>query len=338
MISATAPNPAPILSVRNLSVSFRGAGARVLAVDDVSFDVFEGETLAILGESGSGKSVTAQALMGLLPKRAAAVESGSIVYRGVDLLTKPTAYTRSLCGPELAMVFQDPLSSLNPVLRVGDQIVEGARKASALSHPQARALSVELLDRVGIPDPQKRVDSYPHQFSGGMRQRVMIAMALSQKPKVLIADEPTTALDVTVQAQIMELLGRLRSEEGMALVLISHDLGLVADVADRAAIMYSGRVVEQGAVHALYAAPRHPYTEGLLASIPTLSGPPGRLTPIRGGMPDPATLPPGCVFSPRCDYATSACDLSKPRLMSIVSAAGPRRTACIRHEEVGSHD
>ncbi|SDT61919.1 ABC transporter ATP-binding protein [Jiangella sp. DSM 45060] len=326
----------PLLSVRDLAVRFRTGGGVVRAVDGVSFDVRRGETLAVLGESGSGKSVTAQAVMGILPKPAGEIAGGSIVYDGRDLLTEDPNRVRRLRGDEIAMVFQDPLSSLNPVFRVGWQIGEMFRRHRGASRRAARAAAVELMERVGIPAAGRRVDDFPHQFSGGMRQRIMIAMALALRPRLLIADEPTTALDVTVQAQIMRLLADLRREEGMALVLITHDLGVVADVADRALLMYAGRAVETGAIREVYDHAAHPYTRGLMASIPDLDGPRERLTPVRGAPPNLLALPSGCSFHPRCPYATDRCRADDPALRAVDGRPAEHRAACHHAEEVVS--
>ncbi|GAB3835176.1 ABC transporter ATP-binding protein [Kribbella italica] len=301
-----------LLQVKDLRVEFSTSAGTVKAVDGASFDVRPGETVALLGESGSGKSVTAQAVLGIVPKPAGKVTGGTISYDGRDLLAPGTA--GSLRGREIAMVFQDPLSSLNPVFRVGAQIGEMFRKHRGASRKQARAEALDLMRRVGIPAAEKRLDDYPHQFSGGMRQRVMIAMALALSPKLLIADEPTTALDVTVQAQIMQLLARLQAEEGMSLVLITHDLGVVADVADRVVMMYAGRVVETGPIREVYDHSAHPYTAGLMASVPVIDGPRQRLTPIQGSPPDLLALPSGCSFRPRCQYADHQCTEQEPVL------------------------
>jgi oligopeptide/dipeptide ABC transporter ATP-binding protein len=327
----------PLLSVRDLTVQFRTRAGTITAVDGVSFDLAEGETLAVLGETGSGKSVMAQALMGLVPRPAGRVTGGQIVYDGTDLLSRPLSYTRKLCGTELAMVFQDPLSSLNPVFRVGAQIGELFRRHRGASRAEARRKAIELMDRVGIPAAARRVDDYPHQFSGGMRQRVMIAMALALRPRLLIADEPTTALDVTVQAQIMALLAELKAEHRMSLILITHDLGLVAGVADRVMVMYAGRVVETGGLREVYETLAHPYTRGLMASIPALQGQRERLTPIAGSPPDLLRLPGGCSFQPRCRFATDICRIRRPELAPVPGRPESHRAACHHVEEVIAH-
>ncbi|MEV5888623.1 ABC transporter ATP-binding protein [Nonomuraea fuscirosea] len=326
----------PLLSVRDLTVRFRTRAGTVTAVDRVSFDLAEGETLAILGETGSGKSVTAQALMGLVPRPAGEVTGGRIVYAGTDLLTRPRSERRRLNGTDLAMVFQDPLSSLNPVFRVGAQIGELFRRRRGASRAEARRQAIELMDRVGIPAAARRVDDYPHQFSGGMRQRVMIAMAIALQPRVLIADEPTTALDVTVQAQVMALLAELKAEHRMAMILISHDLGVVAGVADRVMLMYAGRVVETGGLREVYETTGHPYTRGLMASIPALDGPRERLTPIKGSPPDLTRLSVSCPFQPRCDFATDICGTERPELAQVPGRPESHRAACHHAKEVAA--
>jgi oligopeptide transport system ATP-binding protein len=325
---------AALLSVHDLTVRFRTRAGTITPVDGVSFDLAEGETLAVLGETGSGKSVTAQALMGLVPRPAGEITGGQIHYGGVDLLTRPAAERRRLNGTDLAMVFQDPLSSLNPVFRVGTQIGEPFRRRRGASRADARRKAIELMERVGIPAAARRVDDFPHQFSGGMRQRVMIAMALALQPKVLIADEPTTALDVTVQAQIMALLAELKAEHGMSMIMITHDLGVVAGVADRVMIMYAGRVAETGPLREVYEAAGHPYTRGLMASIPEVSGQRDRLTPIPGAPPDLTRLPGGCPFQPRCSFATDVCAAERPALLPVPTRPATHLAACHHAEEV----
>lgn len=332
------PAAQPLLQIDNLHVSFSTPRGRLTAVNGLSLEVSEGETVAVLGESGSGKSVTAQTIMGLLPKHSARVDSGQVRYRGVDLLSKPTEYTRKLCGPEIAMVFQDPLSSLNPVFRVGQQIGEMLRRQTGASRREAREHAISLMRRVGIPAADKRVDDFPHQFSGGMRQRVMIAMALSRSPRLLIADEPTTALDVTVQAQIMALLAELQEQENMALLLITHDLGVVADVADRAVIMYAGNVAETGTVREVYDHGAHPYGVGLLNSVPDMLAPQERLTPIDGSLPDLLNVPSGCPFHPRCPLSTTTCGEVMPPLRRAPGRPADHLTACHHAEELLNHE
>ena len=297
----------PLLEVRNLKVSFRTEDGLVKAVDGVSFTLSEGETLGIVGESGSGKSVTMMSVMRLIIDPNARFE-GEVLYRGHDLMKLSQDRMREVRGSEMAMVFQDPMTSLNPVYRVGWQIAEQIRAHERTSKQAARSRAIELLASVGIPHPRERVDDYPHQFSGGMRQRVMIAMALSCRPSLLIADEPTTALDVTIQAQILKLIKKLKDDFGSAVVLITHDMGVVADVADRIAVMYAGRVIEQGTKHDLFYDPQHPYTWGLLGSIARLDRPkPRRLTAIQGLPPSLINLPVGCAFGDRCPHKFERC-------------------------------
>jgi len=297
----------PLLEVRNLKVSFRTEDGLVKAVDGVSFTLSEGETLGIVGESGSGKSVTMMSVMRLIIDPNARFE-GEVIYRGHDLMQLSQDRMREVRGSEMAMVFQDPMTSLNPVYRVGWQIAEQIRAHEKISKQAARSRAIELLESVGIPHPAERVDDFPHQFSGGMRQRVMIAMALSCRPSLLIADEPTTALDVTIQAQILSLIKTLRDDYGSAVVLITHDMGVVADVADRIAVMYAGRVIEQGTKQDLFYDPQHPYTWGLLGSIARLDRPkPRRLTAIQGLPPSLINLPVGCAFGDRCPHKFDRC-------------------------------
>jgi len=320
-----------LLEVRDLHVEFRTRDAIAHVLNGVSFHVDAGETLALLGESGSGKSVTAQAIMGILDTPPALVRSGQVLYEGRDLLALAPEERRTARGAGVAMVFQDALSALNPVFRVGWQIGEALRVRQGLSRAAARRRAIELMEHVCIPAAAARVDDYPHQFSGGMRQRVMIAMALALEPKVLIADEPTTALDVTVQAQIMDLLRQLRDERGMALVLITHDLGVVAQVADRIAVMYAGRIVEQADVHALYARPAHPYTRALLESVPRLRRDGEPLKAIAGLPPNLTRIPPGCPFHPRCPMEIPLCHEQLPAVLEL---PGGRLSACHRAREL----
>jgi oligopeptide/dipeptide ABC transporter ATP-binding protein len=326
-----------LLSVRQLQVEFRVSAGVARALDGVSFEVGAGETLAVLGESGSGKSVTAQAIMALLPRPAGMIVGGSILYNGVDLAARSVREVRKLCATEIAMVFQDPLSSLNPVFRIGYQLAEPFRRRLGMPRAEARARALELLRRVGIADAPSRIDDYPHQFSGGQRQRIMIAMAIALKPRLLIADEPTTALDVTVQQQIMSLLADLQAETGMAMILISHDLGVVARFAQRVAIMYAGRIVETGPIREVYDRPAHPYTRGLLDSIPEAGRSGGRLTPIRGAPPNLLALPEGCAFHPRCPFAVDRCRAETPLLRRPGGWSAGHRAACHRSEEVLAH-
>ncbi|MGD9702256.1 MAG: ABC transporter ATP-binding protein [Acidimicrobiia bacterium] len=311
-MSATA---APLLEVTDLTVTFPSAVGPVRAVRGVSFTLAEGEALAIVGESGSGKSVSMLALLGLLP---GAEVTGSVRYRGRELIGMGASELRQLRGSHLAMVFQDPMTSLNPVLTIGKQLSMVMRAHDRkLSKRAARDRAVELLEIVAIPQAAKRIDAYPHELSGGMRQRVVMAMAVADRPDVLIADEPTTALDVTVQAQILELLARLRHDQQLALVLITHDLGVVAGTADRVAVMYAGRMVERGPVGDLFAAPGHPYTQGLLGCLPRLDHRHELMASIPGTPPSPTALPPGCPFHPRCPLAIDACRVLEPELVAL---------------------
>ena len=305
----------PLLDVQDLSVRFTRRGQPpVHAVDEVSFSVSAGEHVGLVGESGSGKSVTSLAIMGLLPPRGVEVH-GTVSYAGQDLLGMPARQRNALRGRDIAMVFQDPMSSLNPVIRVGTQIKEVLLRHTEASKPEARERAVDLLHRVGIPDPARRVGEYPHQLSGGMRQRVLIAIALACEPRLLIADEPTTALDVTIQAQILELLRQLVADTGTALVMITHDLGVVAGLCDEVHVMYSGRIVESAPRRPLFAEPRHPYTGGLLASIPRLDSARGTpLTPIHGSPNDTLPWSQGCAFAPRCVNVGEDCTSSTPAL------------------------
>jgi oligopeptide transport system ATP-binding protein len=301
-----------LLEVDQLQVEFRTRDGVAKAINGVSFDLHEGETLAILGESGSGKSVTAQAIMGILDSPPAFITGGEVRYCGQDTFRLSDEDRRRVRGPEISMVFQDALSALNPVFPVGWQIAEMFRKHRGMSKSDSLAQAVRLMERVQIPGAAQRVKAYPHQFSGGMRQRIMIAMAIALDPAVLIADEPTTALDVTVQAQIMKLLADLQEERQMGLILITHDLGVVADVADRIAVMYAGRIVEESDVFEIYASPAHPYTKGLLESVPRLDQKGGQLAAIGGLPPNLTRIPPGCPFNPRCSYAQDICRVDPP--------------------------
>ncbi len=314
--------PECVLSMRDFRVEFSTPNGPVQAVRGVDLDLTAGEILGVVGESGSGKSVTFLGMLGLLPKSASV--SGVATTGGTELVGASTATMRSVRGQKVAMIFQDPLSSLNPVHRVGDQIVEMIRSHRSVSRKSAAAVAVDLLGTVGIPQPKQRADQYPHEFSGGMRQRVMIAMAIANDPQVLIADEPTTALDVTVQAQILEVIDQLRVDMGMAVVMITHDLGVIARVADRVQVMYAGRIVERTGVDELFDHPTHPYTEGLLRSIPLLGH--QRLLPIPGSPPNMLRPPSGCAFRPRCPYALDECGGDVPELTPI----GDAESACVR--------
>jgi peptide/nickel transport system ATP-binding protein len=305
-----------LLEVRDLRTSFLGEQGEVRAVDGVSFSLLRGRTLGIVGESGCGKSVTALSIMGLVPGPGR-VASGEVLFDGRDLLKVAPAELRDLRGDQLSMIFQEPMTSLNPAFPVGDQIAETLLRHRKLSARDARTQAIEMLRRVRIPSPEERFNDYPHQLSGGMRQRVMIAMALACDPKLLIADEPTTALDVTIQAQILDLMRTLREETGTAIILITHDLGVVAELADDVIVMYAGQVIERCTVERLFAEPQHPYTIGLLGSIPRLDLAQERLSAIEGFVPDAATLPAGCRFHPRCPFAVDKCRHEVPPLIEI---------------------
>ena len=304
-----------LLSVRDLRVEFRTEDGIVRAVDGVSFDLERGRTLGLVGESGSGKSVTNLALLRLVPDPPGRIAGGSIRLAGTDLLALSEREMRGVRGKRIAMIFQDPMTSLNPYLRVARQLTEVLELHEGCTRDAARRRSIEMLERVGIPEASRRIDDYPHQFSGGMRQRVMIAMALLCKPEVLIADEPTTALDVTIQAQILDLIRDLRDEFATAVVLITHDLGVVAGLADDVAVMYAGHIVEHAPTKSLFAAPQHPYTLGLMRCIPRLDRDEERLTPIPGRPPDLVHLGPGCPFEPRCSFVLERCTRERPELV-----------------------
>ena len=316
----------PLLEVKGLRTEFRSGGSSFAAVDGISFSLAPGETLGIVGESGCGKSVTSLSIMRLVPNPPGKITAGEIRLEGRNLLNLPESAMRAVRGDDIAMIFQEPMTSLNPVQTVGDQIIEAVQLHRSLSAAAARARALEMLQLVKIPSPETRLDEYPHQLSGGMRQRVMIAMALACDPKLLIADEPTTALDVTIQAQILDLLRDLRERTGAAIMLITHDLGVVAELAHRVIVMYAGRIVEEAPVGLLFADPQHPYTLGLLGSIPRLgSDGDERLTAIEGVVPNPYALPPGCRFGPRCPLADEKCRAEQPTLREI---APGHRAAC----------
>ncbi len=321
-----------LLSIEDMSVEFGAGTYLVKAVDRISLDVSAGEIVALVGESGSGKSVTALSILRLLPSPPGRIASGRILFDGVDLLTLNEAAIRQIRGGRIGMVFQEPMTSLNPVLSIGRQLTEGMRVHLGLSARAARARAVELLTTVGISDAARRLDQYPHQMSGGMRQRIMIAMAISCEPRLIIADEPTTALDVTVQAQILELMQDLCRRLGVALLIITHNLGVVARYADRVNVMYAGRIVEQGLAGPVYRQPAHPYTAGLLNSVPRLDRPrSAHLDPIPGSPPDPAALASGCAFRPRCGFATKQCSEAAPPFFEPMSG---HRTACFNHNKL----
>lgn len=315
-----------LLSVNNLSVTLRSGGRDVIALNQVSFDMHAGETLALVGESGCGKSMTALAIMGLLNSRSPRISQGQILFEGRDLMQLSNRQYQQVRGKDIAMIFQDAMSALNPVKTIGDQLMEVLRLHLGLNRKDAFPRAVALLERVKIPDAARRMGDYPHQLSGGMSQRVMIAMAIACQPRVLIADEPTTALDVTIQAQILQLLRDIQRESGMALLLITHDLGVVAAMAQRVAVMYAGRIVEQADVLALFEQPGHPYTRGLLCSTPKSGQPGERLYAIPGRVPPLAALPSGCAFRNRCPLACEACSERVPRLNAL---APDHRAACL---------
>src|SRR5574341_160790 len=310
-----------LLEVRNLHTTFRTSAGTVRAVDGVSWDVQEGETVALVGESGCGKSVSALSIMRLVAEPAGRIEAGEIPYKGRDLLKLSEPEMRHVRGREIAMVFQEPMTSLNPVLTIGRQLTEGLEIHLGMTPVAARSRAIELLGMVGIADPERRLAQYPHHFSGGMRQRMMIAMALACNPALILADEPTTALDVTIQAQILELMRDLSRRLGVAMLIITHNLGVVARYADRVNVMYAGRIIERATAAELYANPRHPYTLGLLRSVPRLDEPRrARLAPIEGQPPDLTRLPPGCSFTPRCAFKVARCDKEAPVLKTVGEA------------------
>lgn len=316
-----------LLSIEDLTVTFRSERGEITAIEEVSLELAAGEILGIVGESGSGKSVTALSVMGLLPEPAARVTRGRVVFEGQVLTGMAEHRLRRLRGPGMGMVFQEPMTSLNPVFPIGEQITETLRAHGETDRRKRIDIAVEMLDRVGIPSAAKRLNDYPHQLSGGQRQRVMIAMALACRPRLLIADEPTTALDLTIQAGILDLILDLREQFGMAVLMITHNMGVIAEVADRVAVMYAGRVVEQAPVEALFAAPGHPYTRALLACVPALDDDRERLAAIPGALPDPRNRPPGCRYAPRCALHLASCDAAIPPLSPVAS---DHDAACIR--------
>ena len=306
-----------LLSVRNLKTHFYTEDGVVPAVDGISFDLERGGTLGIVGESGCGKSVTSLSIMGLIPSPPGKIVDGEIIFEGRDLTKLSEAEMRKIRGNDISMIFQEPMTSLNPVFTIGNQIMEAIMLHQKLDKAAARKKAIEMLSLVGIPSPEKRIDEYPHQLSGGMRQRVMIAMALSCNPKLLIADEPTTALDVTIQAQILDLMRALQKELGTAIIMITHDLGVIAELVDRVAVMYTGVIVESGDVETIFANPQHPYTQGLLASIPRLDMDVDRLQAIPGSVPTPGNFPKGCGFHPRCPFAKDICVAKRPPAFAV---------------------
>lgn len=327
--SGAATDYYPALHVRNLRIGIRRGGGDVVLVDDVSFSVAPGERYGVVGESGSGKSMTLRAIAGLLP---AGVEvlSGEVDYAGGDLLAMPPRQRRALMGPGIAMIFQEPLTALNPTARVGAQIAEGPREHLGLSRRQAGLLAIDMMRRTGIPDPERRAQAFPHELSGGTRQRIMIALALSCSPKILLCDEPTTALDVTVADQVLKLLSGLCDELGTALVFVTHDLAVVAQTCQRIGVMYAGRIIEKGSVSEVFAGPRHPYTLGLIESAPDFDRPERPLLPIPGTPPSPADLPQGCAFGPRCGFVQDDCRTGRVELAGI---APGREAACLHPVE-----
>ena len=320
-----------LLELRGLTTAFQTARGEISAIEDISFELNAGEILGIVGESGSGKSVTALTIMGLLPQPPARIAAGSVRFAGEELTTASPNRMEKIRGAGISMIFQEPMTSLNPVFTIGEQIMETVRAHERMSASAQRERAIEMLDRVGIPSATKRLNDYPHQLSGGQRQRVMIAMSLACRPKLLIADEPTTALDVTIQAQVLALLMDLRDELGMAIMIITHNMGVIAEVADRVLVMYAGRIVEQSPAADLFDAPLHPYTKGLLACVPTLQQDRHRLIAIPGSLPEPARRPPGCRFAPRCTYRIEACRTAIPPL---VMQREDRAVACIRADEL----
>mgnify|MGYP000610364365 FL=1 len=320
-----------LLEVKELETHFHIKGKVARAVNGVSFSVEQGEVVALVGESGSGKSVTSLSVLGLIPSPPGKIEGGQILFDGEDLLKKSNREMQDVRGNEISMIFQEPMTSLNPVYPVGKQISEAIRRHQKISKKEARAIAIDMLDKVGIPSPETRVDDYPHQMSGGMRQRVMIAMALATKPQLLIADEPTTALDVTIQAQILDLMNRLREDTGTSILLITHDLGVVAETADRVVVMYCGKVMEMANVVDLFEEPKHPYTQGLIASIPKMEGESDRLTMIEGNVPNPMNMPAGCPFEPRCSKSLGICKHKMPELKTV----GDREVRCFLYDDKG---
>ncbi|MFD2131664.1 ABC transporter ATP-binding protein [Pseudogracilibacillus auburnensis] len=322
----------PLLQVKELSVHFRTDRGIVRAVERASFDVQRGETVCIVGESGSGKSVTSLSIMGLLPKGIGEIKEGEILLNGENLVQKTNKEMRRLRGNDISMIFQEPMTSLNPVYTIGDQIAESFRYHQGIGKRAALERAIESLRRVGIPLPEERAFQYPHQLSGGMRQRVMIAMALTCNPELLIADEPTTALDVTIQAQVLEMMKELKEAFNMSILFITHDLGVVADMADRVVVMYAGIVVEEARVEEIFQRPLHPYTLGLLEAMPSLNSRGKRLRTIQGTLPNPLQKPNGCRFHPRCPFATDKCRLEEPSLENVGS--DERKVACWHYDQL----
>ncbi|MFC5587976.1 ABC transporter ATP-binding protein [Sporosarcina soli] len=325
----------PLLTVQNLNTHFFTDNGVVRSVDGVTFTVNEGETIGIVGESGSGKSVTALSIMHLLPYKIGKVVDGSIMFGNEDLVQLTEKKMRKIRGNDIAMIFQEPMTSLNPGFTIGNQIGEAIRLHKKLSRKEAKKRSVELLKEVGIPGAEQMVDEYPHKLSGGMRQRVMIAMALACNPKILIADEPTTALDVTIQAQILELIQKLKRESNTSILMITHDLAVVSEICDRVIVMYAGRVIEEADVTTLFESPAHPYTKGLIDSMPSLEEEVEWLKTIKGNVPIPSEMPIGCKFAPRCQYAIERCTVEEPELLDIGDG---QKSRCFLAEEVKNED
>lgn len=321
----------PLLQLKNLTVQFNTDRGIINAVEDASFKIHQAETVCIVGESGSGKSVTSLSIMGLLPKHIGKISMGEILFEGDNLVAKTDKEMRQIRGNDISMIFQEPMTSLNPVYTIGDQIAEAYRYHMRVKKKQAMEKAIELLRKVGIPLPEERAYQYPHQLSGGMRQRVMIAMSLACNPKLLIADEPTTALDVTIQAQVLEIMKALKKELNMSILFITHDLGVVADMADRVIVMYAGLIVEEARVEQIFNNPLHPYTIGLLKAMPSLSSKDERLQTIQGTLPNPLQKPSGCRFHPRCPFATGKCRNEEPSLEKVESG---RRVACWHYDQL----
>ncbi|MGG4218673.1 ABC transporter ATP-binding protein [Paenibacillus jamilae] len=325
---------AQLLEVTNLRTEFKTAAGTIRAVDGVDLSVGKGETLGIVGESGCGKSITSLSIMQLLPKGLGNIATGEVRFNGENMLDFSERKMRSIRGNEMAMIFQEPMTSLNPVFKIGKQIAESARYHHGVSKQKAKDMAVEMLEKVGIPRPEKVAVSYPHELSGGMRQRVMIAMAMICNPKLLIADEPTTALDVTIQAQILDLMRELQKSEGTSILMITHDLGVVAEMCDRVVIMYAGQVVEETDVKTLFKDPKHPYTQSLLASLPQLNSDQERLASIPGQVPNPLDMPKGCRFAPRCQFAKEICRAEAPELVEVELG---HKSRCLLQQE-GYHE
>jgi peptide/nickel transport system ATP-binding protein len=322
-----------LLDVQGLVTEFKRGSSHIRAVSDVSFHINRREVVGLVGESGCGKSVTSLSLMRLLKDTPGRISGGKVLFEGRDLVKLPEKEMRHIRGNEIAMIFQEPMTSLNPVLRIGKQLEEPLTVHLGLSRSQARERAIDLLRQVGIPRAEEVIHDYPHQLSGGMRQRVMIAIAIACKPKLLIADEPTTALDVTIQAQILELIRKLRADNDMSVLLITHDLGVVAEMCDRVIVMYAGRVVEEGTVQELFANPRHPYTKGLIQSVPKLRQKVRRLESIPGNVPDLSQMPQGCKFAPRCAYATERCHQEEPGLIAVEGSTGRKSRCWLANEQ-----